>query len=80
MPDIDPAPWWTLAACAGIAPDLFFPGQGEDAAAAKAVCESCPVRTECLDYALDNAEKHGIWGGKSERERRRIRSTRRGAA
>ncbi len=72
-----PEPAWSQGACAGVDPELFFPGQGEDASAAKAVCQTCPIRTECLDYALDNAEKHGIWGGMSERERRRIRRQRR---
>ncbi len=54
----------------------FFPQRGEDARPAKAVCAACPVRTDCLDQALSTGEKHGIWGGLSERERRRIRGQR----
>lgn len=71
--------WTDAAACLGLDPDLFFPERGEDVAPAKAVCAGCPVREDCLDYALDNGERHGIWGGLSERERRRIRRDRRAA-
>lgn len=66
-------PWTELANCRGCDPALFFPGQGESTRDAKAVCAACEVRRECLDYALRSGEKFGIWGGKSERERRRIR-------
>lgn len=68
--------WWDYAACLGMDPDLFFPERGESVAAAKEVCQDCPVRLTCLQYALDNKEHHGIWGGVSERERRRIRRAR----
>jgi len=66
--------WREQAACRGIDPNLFHPRRGEDTAPAKAVCEDCPVRRECLVYALATVEKHGIWGGLSERERRPLRS------
>jgi WhiB family redox-sensing transcriptional regulator len=71
--------WRELAACRGVDPELFFPTRGEKVAAAKAVCSSCLVRTSCAEEALANGEKFGIWGGMSERERRRIRRQRRKA-
>ena len=67
--------WMTAAACRapGIDPGVFFPGRGEDYARAKAICEACPVRAQCLDYAMTPPrEKHGIWGGLSERGRRSL--------
>lgn len=78
-PEPQPDPdltWQQQGACNGVDPDLFFPERGEPTEPAKAVCADCHVRTECLDYALDNREMHGIWGGMSERERRRIRRQR----
>lgn len=69
--------WRADAACALIDPALFYPQQGESTTEAKAVCRSCPVQHECLEEALANGEKFGIWGGLSERERRRIRRARR---
>lgn len=68
--------WLTLAACRGLDPELFFPGQGEATGPAKAVCAVCPVQAECLELALTNREKFGVWGGKSDRERRAIRRAR----
>lgn len=69
--------WQRDAACAEHRDDVdFFPERGVSTKAAKAVCASCLVRAECLDYALELGLKHGIWGGLSERERRRIRSAR----
>ena len=68
---------WQLAAnCLGVDPDLFFPERGASTKEAKAVCQGCEVRADCLEYALANGEKFGIWGGLSERERRRIRRQR----
>ena len=66
-------PDFSQAACAGVDPDLFFPGRGESVKEAKAVCEGCACRAECLQYALDNHENVGVWGMTSERERRTIR-------
>ncbi|MGD0748145.1 MAG: WhiB family transcriptional regulator [Acidimicrobiales bacterium] len=68
--------WQRWAACRGADPELFFPTQGEPTAPAKAVCGTCLVRLDCLEYALGIREKTGIWGGKSERERRLIRRER----
>jgi WhiB family redox-sensing transcriptional regulator len=65
--------WQGRANCAGVDPDLFFPQRGASTREAKAVCGGCVVREECLEYALSNGEKFGIWGGLSERERRRVR-------
>jgi WhiB family redox-sensing transcriptional regulator len=68
--------WQLYANCLGVDPDLFFPERGASTKEAKQVCQSCVVREECLEYALANGEKFGIWGGLSERERRRIRRQR----
>jgi len=68
--------WQNRANCMGVDPDLFFPERGASTREAKAVCHGCVVQNECLGYALDNAEKFGIWGGLSERERRRLRRER----
>src|ERR1700741_675427 len=68
--------WQDDANCLGVAPDLFFPERGASTREAKEVCRGCVVREECLEYALVNGEKFGIWGGMSERERRRIRRQR----
>ena len=67
-----------LANCLGVDPDLFFPERGASTREAKEVCRGCVVREDCLEYALTNSEKFGIWGGMSERERRRIRRQRAG--
>ena len=72
------AEWWSLAACRHVSPDLFFPisatgparAQG---ARAKAVCARCPVRRDCLRYALAAGPVQGVWGGTSEEERRLLR-------
>jgi WhiB family redox-sensing transcriptional regulator len=64
------------ASCQGVDPDLFYPERGESTKQAKAVCRGCEVREDCLEYALVNGEKFGIWGGLSERERRRLRRQR----
>jgi WhiB family redox-sensing transcriptional regulator len=67
--------WRSRAACAGMPTDWFFPDAGEKLRAeAKAACASCPVRTACERYSYASGEKFGIWGGLSERERRRRRS------
>lgn len=79
--EIPEPPWWrALGACRGIDPAIFFPERGESCVEAKAVCAGCPVRGECLDFALDVGEHFGIWGGTSERERQRMRRGRRGPA
>ena len=68
--------WQAQANCLGVDPDLFFPERGASTREAKEVCRGCVVREECLEYALQNSEKFGIWGGMSERERRRLRRAR----
>jgi len=68
--------WQDFANCLGVDPDLFFPERGASTKEAKAVCRACVVREDCLEYALENSEKFGIWGGLSERERRRLRRAR----
>lgn len=68
--------WQLYANCLGVDPDLFFPERGASTKEAKSVCKGCVVREDCLEYALANGEKFGIWGGLSERERRRIRRQR----
>jgi WhiB family redox-sensing transcriptional regulator len=60
----------------GVDPELFFPERGSSTREAKEVCRGCVVRTECLEFAIANGEKFGIWGGMSERERRRVRRAR----
>jgi len=72
--------WHQHGACRGADPNLFFPERGESVKEAKAVCARCPVRAECLDYAMENHEVVGIWGGLSARERRQLSRTRREAA
>lgn len=66
-------PWMDEALCAQTNPEAFFPEKGGSTKPAKSVCMACPVRAECLAYALEHDEKFGIWGGKSERERRKLR-------
>jgi WhiB family redox-sensing transcriptional regulator len=68
--------WQTQANCMGVDPDLFFPERGASTREAKEVCRGCVVREDCLEFALANGEKFGIWGGMSERERRRLRRAR----
>jgi WhiB family redox-sensing transcriptional regulator len=72
--------WQDGANCLGVDPDLFFPERGASTREAKEVCRGCIVREQCLEFALQNGEKFGIWGGLSERERRRIRRQRAQAA
>jgi WhiB family transcriptional regulator, redox-sensing transcriptional regulator len=65
--------WQDQALCAEADPEIFHPEKGGSTREAKRVCRSCDVRAECLEYALDNDERFGIWGGMSERERRRLK-------
>ena len=65
--------WQADALCAQTDPEAFFPEKGGSTRDAKKVCGSCAVRAQCLEYALANDERFGIWGGLSERERRRLR-------
>ena len=67
------ADWRDDAACRGLDAILFHPERGGDSRSPKSVCDGCSVAEECLAFALVNFEKHGIWGGKSEKERRVMR-------
>jgi WhiB family redox-sensing transcriptional regulator len=71
--------WRAEANCRGVDPDLFFPERGATTGEAKAVCAACVVREDCLEYAIANGEKFGIWGGMAERQRRVLRRARRRA-
>ena len=65
--------WQDRALCAQTDPEAFFPEKGGSTREAKRVCASCDVRSECLEYALAHDERFGIWGGLSERERRKLK-------
>lgn len=67
--------WQERALCAQTDPEAFFPEKGGSTREAKRICSGCEVRAECLEYALAHDERFGIWGGLSERERRRLRRT-----
>lgn len=64
--------WSHHALCAQTDPEVFYPDNGEPVTEAKRVCARCPVNTQCLQWALANNERFGVWGGASERERRRM--------
>lgn len=64
--------WHEKARCKGWDPEIFYPDRGVPSASAKAVCRECPVQPDCLDYAISRDERFGIWGGLSERERRKM--------
>ena len=72
--------WRKRSACSGLDPQIFYPDPDEEGLEAKAVCEVCPVREPCLEYALSHREKEGVWGGATEKERRRIIRQRRRSA
>ncbi|HYU57730.1 MAG TPA: WhiB family transcriptional regulator [Actinomycetota bacterium] len=74
--------WRQLARCRGVDPEVFYPVSDDDEAAeeAKSICVLCPVREACLEFALTTREKNGVWGGLTERERRRVLRRRRKTA
>lgn len=72
--------WRELGACRGLEPSVFYPDEGDDAAEAKEICAGCSVRVACLEYALATREKSGVWGGATEKERRRMIRQRRRTA
>jgi WhiB family redox-sensing transcriptional regulator len=74
------ATWRNRAACQGLDPDIFFPVNDDDAEEAKAICANCAVRQLCLEHALAHREREGVWGGLTERERRRLTRQRRKTA
>jgi WhiB family redox-sensing transcriptional regulator len=81
-PDVDvdllppnPSPpdfWQERAACFGVDPDVFFPISEEEAGPALMFCTACPIKEECLAWALKNGERYGVWGGLTEQQRRRL--------
>lgn len=72
--------WMAGGNCATHPPDTFFPSDGVGVEVARRICDGCPVQQRCLEYALRNRIDHGVWGGTSERQRRRILKSRRDAA
>ena len=72
--------WMQRGLCRQIPPTTFFPSDGVGVDIARRICATCPVREQCLEYALEQRIDHGVWGGCSERERRRILKRRRVAA
>lgn len=69
----DERPWVGYAACRDADPGLFFAGtEGGDTRTAQRICAGCPVRDECLDWALAAGMPYGVWGGTTEQERRRL--------
>ena len=76
----DAPEWQERALCSQTDPEAFFPEKGGSTREAKRICGRCDVKTECLEYALTYRIDHGVWGGCSERERRRILRSRRVAA
>ncbi|GLZ34852.1 transcriptional regulator WhiB [Lentzea sp. NBRC 105346] len=73
----DTPAWMKSALCRETDPDAFYPDKGGSTVWAKRVCGNCPVRAECLEHALQHNEKHGVWGGLTERQRRRLQERRR---
>jgi WhiB family redox-sensing transcriptional regulator len=73
---LQPLEWQAGARCTEVDPEIFFPERGGSSKSARQVCARCEVRLQCLEYALNNKEQFGIWGGTSERERRRLRKER----
>lgn len=69
--------WMRLGRCREMDPAIFFPNDGVGVQVAQRICAECAVRQECLEYALVNRVDHGVWGGASERERRRLLRQRR---
>lgn len=69
--------WMGAGNCRNYPPAVFFPSDGVGVDRARKICADCPVATTCLEYALDQRIEHGVWGGCSERERRRILKRRR---
>lgn len=70
---IQPPEWMIDGLCAQVDPEIFFPDKGGTTTPARSICNAgCPVKAECLAYALERGERFGIWGGLSERERRKL--------
>ncbi len=78
--DMKSMAWRSQARCKGIDPEVFYPISDEEADEAKSICAECPVRVACLEFALAARERDGVWGGATEKERRRIIRQRRKTA
>ena len=72
--------WMARGLCTNVPPSIFFPSDGVGVEVAQRICAGCPVREDCLEHALEHRIDHGVWGGCSERERRRILKRRRVAS
>ena len=68
--------WTDSAECRGVETEIFYPSSSEEEAEALSICATCPVRAQCLDYAIRNREPYGIWGGATPEQRRRLRRER----
>lgn len=77
---MDDNQWMAQGKCVEQPPGTFFPSDGVGVEVARQICATCTVKEPCLEYALRNGIEHGVWGGCSERERRRIKKRRRQAA
>ena len=71
-PILEERPWAVFAACRGGDADLFFPLTKDQEVQAVTICATCPVLGDCLEYALDAGERYGVWGGTTEKQRRRL--------
>jgi len=69
--------WMAKGKCRMLPPETFFPSDGVGVDIARRICQDCPVKSPCLEYAMANHIDHGVWGGTSERERRRLARSRR---
>jgi WhiB family transcriptional regulator, redox-sensing transcriptional regulator len=69
---IESPEWMERGLCGEVDGDAWFPEKGGSTYMPKKICRACPVRSECLDYAMEHGERHGVWGGLSERERNRL--------
>lgn len=68
-----PPEWRPLALCSQVDPELWYPEKGGSTQAAKKICRRCPVRPECFDYAMEVDDRFGVWGGYSDRERKKLK-------
>lgn len=70
--EVEDLSWMEDALCAQTDPDIFYPEKGGSTAPATSICRNCPVQAQCLDYAVTNDIRHGIWGGTSDNDRKRM--------
>lgn len=75
-PPVDIPPWFIDAKCLDADPEAFFPDKGGSVEPAIAICELCPIQQRCLDWAVENRQDKGVWGGMSEKQRTRYRMRR----